>query len=87
MNQNWTKGHLTLVDDYFASDALFVENLSTLSGTKRAYDNYFISKKYAIEKFRFSDYHKYTTTLTCSSMAQPHIRGTSTFGYLKADAT
>ncbi|XP_020192295.1 uncharacterized protein [Aegilops tauschii subsp. strangulata] len=73
-SRNKARGHLTLMDNYFAPDALLAENLAVTFGCEkmtliplyhdvRSFDVYFILKKDVIRRIGFSGYQKCTTTL------------------------
>jgi hypothetical protein len=74
LNRNRARGHLTLMNDYFASDALFADNFrrrfrmcksvfDRLYQGVRAYDDYFILKNDALGNIGFSGYQKCTGAL------------------------
>ncbi|XP_020167773.1 uncharacterized protein [Aegilops tauschii subsp. strangulata] len=74
LNHNRARGHLTLMADYFALDALFADHLrwrnrmrKTVFGRLyqgvRSYDDYFILKKDVMGTIGFSGYQKCTAAL------------------------
>ncbi|XP_020173598.1 uncharacterized protein [Aegilops tauschii subsp. strangulata] len=74
VNRNRACGHLTLMADYFAPDALFADHFcrhfqihktvfDRLYHGVRSYDDYFILKKDAVGAIGFSGWQKCTATL------------------------
>nr|XP_020173952.1 uncharacterized protein LOC109759544 [Aegilops tauschii subsp. strangulata] len=74
LNCNQARDHWTLMDDYFAPDALFADNFrwhfrmrknvfDRLYHDVQSFDDYFILKKDAIGTIGFSGYKKCTTAL------------------------
>jgi hypothetical protein len=74
LNRNRARGHLTLMADYFAPDALFADHFrrhfrmrktvfDRLYHGVRSYDDYFILKKDAMGTIGFSGYQKCTAAL------------------------
>ncbi|XP_020164006.1 uncharacterized protein [Aegilops tauschii subsp. strangulata] len=74
LNRNRAHGHLTLMDDYIAPDALFADHFrrcfqmlktvfDRLYHGVQSYDDYFILKKEAMGTIGFSGYQKCTTAL------------------------
>ncbi|XP_020171262.1 uncharacterized protein [Aegilops tauschii subsp. strangulata] len=74
LNRNRARGHLTLMADYFAPDALFADHFrrrfrirktifDCLYHGVRSYDDYFIPKKDAMGMIGFSGYKKCTAIL------------------------
>nr|XP_020183395.1 uncharacterized protein LOC109769063 [Aegilops tauschii subsp. strangulata] len=69
LNCNWARSHLTLMTDYFASDALFADHFCRRFRMRknvfdhlyhgiRSYDEYFVLKKDAMGVIGFSGYQK-----------------------------
>ncbi|XP_020149206.1 uncharacterized protein [Aegilops tauschii subsp. strangulata] len=74
LNRNRARGHLTLMADYFAADALFADHFRRRFRTRktvfdrlyhgvRSYDGYFVPKKDAVGTIGFSGYQKCTAAL------------------------
>ncbi|XP_020148382.1 uncharacterized protein [Aegilops tauschii subsp. strangulata] len=74
LNRSRSRGHLTLMADYFALDALFADHFrrhfrmrntvfDSLYHGVRSYDNYFIPKKDVVGTIGFSGYQKCAVAL------------------------
>ncbi|XP_020171446.1 uncharacterized protein [Aegilops tauschii subsp. strangulata] len=92
LNRNRGRGHLTLMADYFALNALFTDNFRRrfrmrktvfdhLYHGVRSYDGYFILKKDVVGMIGFSGYHK------CTPALRMLADGTTADSYLRMSET